>query len=88
MRIDECKPGQRVCVRQTIDRRAGDWRGSVEGVVQSVDLEKTASWYAHSKDGQYWLVRLRLQKDDGEVTLLNVDSRTEIELLDGAVAGT
>lgn len=86
MNIDDCKPGQRVRIRQTIERRAGDWSGVVEGVIEGVDLQKTGSWYAHSKDGQFWLRRVRLVKDDGEVTLLNVDSRTEVEVLGGSPA--
>ena len=82
MYIDKCKPGQRVRIRQTIERREGDWHGAVEGVIAGIDLQKTGSWYAHSKEGQFWLRRVRLIKDDGEVTLLNIDSRTEVEVLE------
>lgn len=84
MTIDELKPGLRVRVRQTIDRRAGDWQTAVVGVIQSVDEQKTGSWYAHSRDDKFWLRRICLRKDDGEITVLNVDNRTELELLDGA----
>ncbi len=82
MTIDECRPGQRVRVVQTIERREGDWHDTVIGVIQSVTLEKTGSWYAHSKDDKLWLRRVRLVKDDGEVSVLSVDVLTEIELLD------
>lgn len=85
MMISECKPGQRVRVRQKIDRREADWVGVVEGVVESVDMQKTGSWYAHSKDAKFWLRRLRLVKDDGEVMVLNIDVNSEIELLDQGV---
>lgn len=81
MTISECKPGQRVRVRHTIERRDQDWHGVTEGVVRAVELQKTGSWYAHSKDGQYWLQRLRLVKDDGEVSELIIDPYTEIELV-------
>jgi hypothetical protein len=85
--IDECRPGQRVRVVQTIERRERDWRGAVVGVIQAVALEKTGSWYAHSKDDKLWLRRVRLVKDDGEVAVLTVDALTEIEVLDGAETG-
>lgn len=81
MTFDDCKPGQRVRIRHTIERRDHDWQAAVEGVIRAVELQKTGSWYAHSKDNKFWLRRIRLVKDDGEETLVNVDVRTEIELL-------
>ncbi len=90
MRIEELEPGQRIRVRQTIDRRAGDWRTIVEGVVQAIEVDKTGSWYAHAKDDKFWLRRIRMVKDDGEVSVLNVDAATEVEVLgaEQAVVGT
>ncbi|MCK4340727.1 MAG: hypothetical protein KAY37_03265 [Phycisphaerae bacterium] len=81
MTINECKPGQRVRILHTVERRDRDWVGATEGVIKSIEQQKTGSWYAHGKDAKLWLQRLRLVKDDGEITLLNIDSRTEIELL-------
>ena len=81
MTIEELKSGQRVRVTQTIDRRAGDWRATVEGVVQAVELGQTGSWYAHAKNDKFWLRRIRLRKSDGEISVLNLDAGTEIELL-------
>lgn len=83
MQIETLKPGQRVRITQTIDRRDQDWHRTIVGVVQSVRPEKTASWFAHTKNGQYWVWRVRLTKDDGELTTVNVDPRTHIEILDG-----
>ena len=77
------KPGQRVRVTQEIDRREGAWQGRVEGTVVSVGAEKTGSWFAHSKDARLWLRRIRLQKDDGEITTLTIDPHTRVEVLDG-----
>ena len=82
MTIDELTPGQRIRVRQMIDRRAGDWHAVVEGVVQAVDVGKTGSWYAHGKDDKFWLRRVRIVKRDGEVSELNLDPGSEIELLE------
>ena len=84
MTIDECTPGARVRIIQQIGRREGSWQTEVIGVVQSVTREKTGSWYAHAKDDKYWLVRVRLRKDDGEVTALTVDAQTRIEPLAAA----
>lgn len=83
MTIKDCKPGQRVRILHTIERRDQDWHGATEGVIESVGLEKTGSWYAHSKDGKYWLQRVRLVKDDGEISVLTIDPYTEIELIAG-----
>ncbi len=83
--MDELKPGVRVRITQTIDRWSGDWRCEVVGVIQAVEVGKTGSWYAHGKDDQFWLRRVRLRKDDGEITTVNLDQRTEIERVeDGA----
>jgi hypothetical protein len=81
MSIENCKPGQRVRIIQTIERRDGDWRCETVGVIQSIELQKTGSWYAHGKDHKLWLRRIRLVKDDGEITVLNVDRFTQIEPL-------
>ena len=77
----DLQPGQRVRIVQTIDRRDRDWRTTVTGVVRAVEPQKTGSWFAHGKDDKLWLLRVRLVKDDGEVTVLNVDPRTQIEPL-------
>jgi hypothetical protein len=87
MDIESLKPGQRVRITQTIDRRDRDWQRVIVGVVQGVRPEKTASWFAHTKDGQYWVWRIRLAKDDGELTTINVDPHTRVELLDGEPTG-
>lgn len=84
----ECNAGQRVRVTQQIDRREGCWLTQVTGTVVSVGPAKTGSWYAHAKDGKYWLLRICLRKDDGEVTTVTVDPFTVVEpLSDAPVAG-
>ncbi len=80
--FEDLKPGQRVRVHQMIDRRARDWHCRVEGVVQAAEVSKTGSWYAHGKDDKLWLRRVRLVKDGGELTVLNLDRWSEVELLD------
>ncbi len=86
MTFEDLEPGQRVRVHQMIDRRAGDWHFTVEGVIEAVEVSKTGSWFAHSKDDKFWLRRIRLRKDDGEQSLLNVDQWTEIERINAPAA--
>lgn len=86
MMADDLRPGQRVRVQQTIERRDRDWHVAVEGVVREVTREPTGSWYAHGQDGRVWLQRLVLRKDDGELTSLVLDGHTRIELLADAPA--
>ncbi len=80
--FQDLKLGQRVRVHQMIDRQARDWHCRVEGVIQGVEVSKTGRWYAHGKDDRLWLRRVRLAKDDGELSLLNLDRWSEIELVD------
>lgn len=75
------REGQRVRIFQEIERREGNWRNEVVGRVLSVRPEKTGSWYAHGKDDKLWLLRVRLQKDSGEQTTVNVDQFTRFEII-------
>jgi len=86
LKVQDCRPGQRVRVVQSVDRREGNWRTEVVGVVQSVELGKTGSWFAPARNGKLWLLRIRLRKDDGELTTIVADPLTEVELLDDAPA--
>jgi hypothetical protein len=74
-------PGARVKVTQQIAARDYALPTVVRGVIVEYGQKETGSWYAHSKDDRLWLDRLVLRKDDGEITSLNLDdySRVEIE---------
>jgi hypothetical protein len=89
MTMPPIAPGDRIRVTQRIIGRNGTWISRVEGTVASRKAEPTGSWYAHGKGDKLWLVRVRLQKDDGEITALVIDHNSTIELLAPAVsAGT
>jgi len=77
----DIKPGQRIRICQAIDRREGDWEQSVEGEVIEAGPQPTGSWFAHGKDDKLWLNRVRLRKDNGEVTTISIDRHTRCELL-------
>lgn len=79
------RPGVRVKVTQQIAARNHTWTSDVAGTVVEYRQKQTGSWYAHSKDDKLWLDRLQIRKDDGELTTLNLDEYSHIEILgDGA----
>jgi hypothetical protein len=75
------RPGVRVKVTQQIAGRDYTWTSEVRGTVLEFEQKQTGSWFAHSKDDKLWLDRLRLRKDDGELTTLNLDASSHIEVL-------
>ena len=74
--------GTRVRVTQSFQAGAASVEAEVEGVVDAWESEPTGSWYAHGEGGRLWLNRLRLRKDDGELTLLVIDERSRIEQIE------
>jgi hypothetical protein len=76
------QPGRRVKVTQQIAGRDYTWPTDIAGTVVSFEQKQTGSWYAHSKDDKLWLDRLTLRMDDGELTTLNLDDYTHIEVED------
>ena len=80
--VRELRPGVRVKVTQQIAGRNYSWPTEISGTVVSYEQRPTGSWYAHSKDDRLWLDRLTLRKTDGELTTLNLDEFSHIELLD------
>jgi hypothetical protein len=75
-------PGVKVRVEQSIALRDRVWQHAVEGVVSKVWHEPTGSWYAHGKDGRLWLARIEIAKADGELTLISLDDRSRVIVLD------
>ena len=72
--------GATVEVTQQIPHRDRVWTNRVKGTVVSYQQKQTGSWFAHSKDDKLWLDRLVLRKEDGEITSLNLDEYTHIEV--------
>jgi hypothetical protein len=83
----QLKPGARVKVTQQIAARDYTWTSEVRGTVMEFEQQQTGSWFAHSKDDRLWLDRLRIRKDDGELTTLNLDVNTHIEVEAAPAAG-
>jgi hypothetical protein len=73
-------PGTRVKVTQQIAARDYAWAADVRGTVVQFEQKPTGSWFAHSKDDRLWLDRLVIRKDDGEISTLNLDKFSHIEI--------
>jgi len=78
--------GTRVRVTQQIPSGSGTWTQATEGVLTRFRQAKTGSWFAHSHNDRLWLDRLELLLDDGEITILNLDQFSMIEVLSAAGA--
>lgn len=68
-------------VRVTKQLMLGDGPSSfvIEGEILRMGQQKTGSWYAHSKDKKLWLDRVEIKKADGEIVVVNLDDRSQIE---------
>ena len=73
-------PGTKVKVIQQIPARDFVWTTEVEGTVVNYEQQMTGSWFAHSKNDQLWLDRLTVRKADGEITILNLDAFSVVEI--------
>jgi hypothetical protein len=75
-------PGVRVKITQQIAARHYSWNTDVIGTIVSFEQKQTGSWFAHSRGDKLWLDRLTIRKADGELTTLNLDEFTHIEVVD------
>ena len=75
--------GSRVRVTQQTPLRDRTWTEKVEGMVVRYRQAETGSWFAHARSDRFWLDRLELRLDDGELVVLNLDQFSVIEPLDG-----
>jgi hypothetical protein len=75
------RPGVRVKVTQQIAARHYALTSDVTGTVVEYEQKQTGSWFAHSKNDKLWLDRLLIRKADGELTTLNLDDYSHVEIL-------
>jgi hypothetical protein len=76
-------PGAHVRITQQIAARHYTLPAVIEGTVMVYEQRPTGSWFAHSRDDKLWLDRVVLKKADGEITTLNLDDYTNVELVQG-----
>src|SRR5687768_13591331 len=82
----QLQPGALVEVTQQIVRRDKSWPNRTRGVVMRYEQRQTGSWFAHSKDDKLWLDRLVVRLEDGEITTLNLDRFSQLEIITPAPA--
>lgn len=75
------RPGVRVKVTQQIPARHYAMTSDITGTVVEYEQKQTGSWFAHSKNDKLWLDRLSIRKPDGELTTLNLDDYSRVEIL-------
>ena len=73
--------GSKVKIVQQIAARDYSWATEVIGTVVAFEQQKTGSWYVHSKNKRLWLDRLTVKKADGEISVLNLDQYSRVEVL-------
>ncbi len=76
-------PGARVEVTQQIAQRAHVYPISIIGTVLHQERQASGSWFARNNCDRLWLDRLIIQKDDGEIVVLNLDEFSSIKVLQG-----
>ena len=74
-------PGTRVRITQQIAARHYAFLAPVEGVVIDARARPTGSWFAHGVADKLWLDRIVLRKADGEISTLNLDEHSKVEIL-------
>ncbi len=79
-------PGSHVRVTQQIPQRDDVFTTTVTGKVLRQERQGSGSWFARNKQNKVWLDRLIIQKSDGEISVLNLDEYTRVELIDGPPA--
>ena len=76
-------PGSVVRITQQIPRRTDTVTTTVTGTVVRQERQPSGSWFARNKDNKVWLDRLVIRKEDGEITILNLDEYTVVEVIQG-----
>ena len=78
------QPGTMVRITQQIPRRLDTYTMEITGKVIRQERQYSGSWFARNKRDRVWLDRLIVQKSDGEISILNLDEYTVVEVLQGA----
>ncbi len=82
MSMLQLKPSQTVRVVQTLRLRERPWQTTIEGKIIATDSKPTGSWLARGRGGKLWLVRLKLEKADGEIIELILDEASVVTVLE------
>ena len=77
-------PGTVVKVTQQIARHLDALTMEVTGKVLRQERQPSGSWFARNKRDKVWLDRLVIEKEEGEISILNLDEYTVVEVVQGA----
>ncbi len=78
----QLNPGTHVRVIQQIPQTDRVWTTVLEGTVVSFRQAQTGAWFAHAKGHKFWLDRLEVRTDDGEIIDCILDAYTHIEVVE------
>ena len=82
MKLKELAVGTRIGITQvSYAGSRADRKFTVKGKYLGCETSDTGAPWAHSKSGHYQMFRVRIEKDDGEISIMNIDPRTKIERL-------
>jgi hypothetical protein len=81
-------PGAKVKVTQQIAARHYALPTVGRGTVVEFGQKETGSWFAHGQYDKLWLDRLVIRKEDGEITTLNLDDYSHVEIESATSATT
>ena len=84
MKLKELAVGTRICITQvSYAPSRPDRKFTIEGKYLGCETSDTGAPWAHSKSGHYQMFRVRIEKDNGEISVMNIDGRTEVKIAGG-----
>ena len=82
MRLKDVKPGTRIKITQASYSPSRPNREfTIEAKFLGFKVSDTGAPFAHSKTGHYQMFRVRIEKNDGEISEMNIDRLTRIRII-------
>jgi hypothetical protein len=79
---EDLKPGQRVKITQTVRVGKRSWPAAVTGTVRAVQMLVTGLSTDRAEDDIVVVPTVHFVKDNGELSSVAIDERTQVELLE------
>ena len=82
MRLKDVKPGTRIRITQvSYSPSRPDREFTIEGKFLGSKVGDTGAPFAHAKTGHYQMFRVRIEKEGGEISEMNIDPQTKIRII-------
>ena len=82
MRLNDVEPGTSIRITQVnYSPSRPDREFTIEGKFLGCKVSDSGAPFAHSKTGHYQMFRVRIEKDYGEISEINIDPRTKIHII-------